>query len=64
MPKYEYVLRVPGRPDEHLISDLDSVHEGDAIEIRNRRWCVVRVEPSDDPSVTERKLLEPAEPQK
>jgi len=64
MPKYEYVLRVAGRPDEHLISDLDSVREGDTIEIRNRRWHVVRVEPSDDPSVAERKLLEPADAQK
>jgi len=61
MPLYEYVLRQPGRTDEHLITEVDSHRVGDTVEIRNRRWVVVAVEQSSDPNVAERKLLEPLE---
>jgi hypothetical protein len=63
MPMYEYVLRQAGRAEETLISDVDSVGEGDQVTIRGRTWIVVDVEPTDDPQVTERKILEPP-PQK
>lgn len=56
---YEYVLRHPGRADEHLITDVDSVEVGGEIEIRNRRWIVVAVEPAHDDRFAERKILEP-----
>jgi hypothetical protein len=59
MAMYEYVLRHPGRPDEQLITDVDSVGVGDEIEIRNRTWIVVAVEPASEARFAERKILEP-----
>lgn len=61
---FEYVLRRPDRPDEVLISEHDSVPVGETIEIRGRTWVVVAIEESETPNVVERKILEPAEPQK
>jgi hypothetical protein len=61
MTMYEYVLRQPGRADEHLITDVDSVEVGGEIEIRNRRWIVVAVEPAQDTRFAERKILEPTQ---
>jgi hypothetical protein len=59
MPLYEYVLREPGRPDEHLISDRNNVALGDEVTIRNRRWLVDDVTESDTPNAAKRNVLVP-----
>lgn len=46
MPLYEFVLRVPGRPDEVRVSDYNGLHEGETITIAGRRWIVVAREPA------------------
>lgn len=46
MPLYEFILRVPGRPDEVRISDTNGFSEGDAVVVDGRRWIVAAVEPT------------------
>jgi hypothetical protein len=59
MPLYEYVLREPGRPDEHLISDRNNFGVGDEVTIRNRTWVVDDVTESDTPNAAKRNVLVP-----
>jgi hypothetical protein len=62
---FEFILRVPGRPDEVRISDYDGLQEGDDIMIGSRRWIVAGKEPatterSDRLAVKERIIVVPA----
>jgi hypothetical protein len=59
MPLYEFVLREPGRPDEHLISDRDGVDKGDEVTIRNRVWVVEEVTHGGAPNAAKRNVLVP-----
>lgn len=62
MPLYEFVLRVPGRPDEVRVSDYNGLCEGETVTIAGRRWIVAAKEPgaterSDRLPVEERIVL-------
>jgi hypothetical protein len=59
MPLYEFVLREPGRPDEHLISDRDGLEVGDEVTIRNRIWIVVEVTGPQSPKAAKQNVLVP-----
>jgi hypothetical protein len=59
VPVYEFILREPGRQDERLLSDVNSVEAGDEMTLRGRVWRVVATEPSEDSEIRERKLLIP-----
>ena len=65
MALYEYILRVPGRPDEVRISERNGFKEGDEMEIASRRWVVAAKEPAtterpDQLPVAERVVVVPA----
>jgi hypothetical protein len=40
----EFILRMPGRPDEVRLSERNNVSEGEPVAIDGVRWIVVRRE--------------------
>jgi hypothetical protein len=57
VPLYEYVLQVPGRPDERLLSDRNHLAEGDVLTIRQRPWLVKAIEREPDSRADARIIL-------